>query len=132
MLVRICILLGVGLFVVATGVANADTVTTRSESILRAGPGPTFGVIGHIPAGSQLEATSCAGGWCQVPFNGTVGFVAAPDLGTARRIGNSPRSTAESVHGSRDRVSRRSTPSKQGSGSSAHALTPSALPPAHP
>jgi uncharacterized protein YraI len=129
---RRCILLAAGLFAFAAGEANAETVTTRGESLLRAGPGPTFSVIGHIPAGSQLEAAGCTGGWCQVPFNGTVGFVAAPDLGTARRIGNAPRSTAENVHGSRARVSRRPTPANQGSQSSAHALTRSALPPAHP
>jgi N-acetylmuramoyl-L-alanine amidase len=129
---RICILLSAGLFVLATGLANAATVTTKSESVLRAGPGSTFGVIGHIPAGSHLEAASCASGWCQVGFKGTVGFVAAPDLGTAPRIANSPGSTAENVRGGRARISRRSAPSNQGSEPSAHALTPSALPPAHP
>jgi uncharacterized protein YraI len=96
--VRTRIMLGAGLFVVVTGVANAGTVTTRNQSVLRAGPGSTFSVIGHIPAGTRLETTDCAGGWCQVGFNGIVGFVSAPDLGTARRIENAPRSTAENAY----------------------------------
>jgi uncharacterized protein YraI len=128
---RICLLVA-GLAVAATGAANADMVTTRGESVLRGSPDPASRVIGHIPAGSRLDVAGCAGGWCQVPFNGTVGFVAAPDLRTAARTGASPRATAENVHGSRSRVSRRSTPSNQGSRLSVHALTPAALPPAHP
>jgi uncharacterized protein YraI len=129
---RPCIMLGTGLFIFATVVANAATVTVKNQSVLRAGPGPTFSVIGHIPAGTQLETGECPGGWCQVGFNGVAGFVEAPDLRTARRTGNSPRD---------NRVSHRSTPgdsvtrasrSNSRSKSSAHALAPPASPPAHP
>ncbi len=136
-----CTLLGAGLFVVATGFANAATVTTANQSVLRAGPGSTFSVIGHMPAGTKVEVTNCTGGWCQVEFNGIAGFVDAPDLGTAGRIGNSPRSRAENVDGSHNHLSHRSTPersvtrafrSSKGSEPLAHTLTPSGLPPEHP
>jgi N-acetylmuramoyl-L-alanine amidase len=109
---RTCIMLGTGLFVVATGFAHATTLTTASQSVLRAGPGATFSVIGHMPAGTKLEPTDCRGGWCQVDFNGTTGFVGAADLGTARRIANSPRSTAENAHRSYNRVSHGSPPDR--------------------
>jgi uncharacterized protein YraI len=124
-----CIALGTGLFVVATGFANATTMTTGNQSDLRAGPGSTFSVIGKIPAGTKVEVTNCTGGWCQVDFNGITGFVSTPSLGTARRSANSPQSTAENPHRSNNRASHRSTPdrsvtraapSNQGSESSAH------------
>jgi uncharacterized protein YraI len=135
--VRTCIMLGAGLFVIAIGIADAAPVTTRNQSDLRAGPGSTFSVIGHIPAGTLLEATNCAGGWCQVGFNGIVGFVGAADLGTARRNGNASPVLTETAHRSHGRVSHRSTPdnsatgaapSKEGSKSSAHVVMPSAHP----
>jgi uncharacterized protein YraI len=138
---RTCIMLGTGFFVIATGFANAATVTTGNQTVLRAGPGSTFSVIGHMPAGTKVEVTDCTGGWCQVGFNGIAGFVGTADLATAGRTGNSPRSRAENVDGSRNRVSHRSTPersvtralpSNKGSEPPAHAMTPSALSPAHP
>jgi uncharacterized protein YraI len=107
---RTCIMLGTGLFIVATGFANAATVMIGNQSILRAGPGSTFSVIGHIPAGTKVEMTACAGGWCQVEFNGIAGFVGASDVGTAGRAGNSPR---ENVDRSHNLVSHRSTPERQ-------------------
>jgi uncharacterized protein YraI len=136
---RTRIMLGTGLFVVATGFANAATVTTGNQTVLRAGPGSTFSVIGHMPAGTKVEVTDCTGGWCRVDFNGIAGFVGTPDLGTAGRIGSSPRSRAANVDRSRNRLSHRSTPERSvtravGSNGQppAHTLTPSALSPAHP
>jgi uncharacterized protein YraI len=67
---RTCVIRGSGLFVVATGFANAATVTTGNQSVLRAGPGSTLSVIAHMPAGTKVEVTDCAGGRCQVDFNG--------------------------------------------------------------
>jgi uncharacterized protein YraI len=138
---RTCIMLGTGILVIATVFAKAATVTTGNQSVLRAGPGSTFSVIGHLPAGAKVEVTGCTGGWCQVDFNGITGFVSTPDLETVRRIGNSLQSTIESVHRSHKRDSARSTSghsatraasSNKGTQSAAHTLTPSALPPAHP
>ena len=73
-------MLGSGLFVVATGFANAATVTTANQSVLRAGPGSTFSVIAHMPAGTKVEVTDCAVGWCQVDFNGIAGLWVLPIL----------------------------------------------------
>jgi uncharacterized protein YraI len=107
-----CIMLGTSLFVIAAGSANAATLTVENRSVVRAGPGSTFSVIGQMPAGTKVEVTDCTGGWCQVNFNGITGFVSTPDLSPARHSGNSPRSTAENVHRSHSRVSPRSTPDR--------------------
>lgn len=105
-------MLGTGLFVIATGSTNAATLTAGNQSVVRAGPGATFSVIAHMPAGTKVEVTDCTGGWCQVNFNGITGFVSTPDLSPARGSGNSTRSTAENVHRSHNRVSPRSTPDR--------------------
>jgi uncharacterized protein YraI len=102
-----CIMLGTGL--VATGFANAATLTTGNQSAVRAGPGSTFSVIGQMPAGTKVEVTDCTGGWCQVDFNGITGFVSTANLGTARGSGKSPRPTPANVHRNHNRVSHRST-----------------------
>jgi hypothetical protein len=55
-------------------------VTLRSDIVLRAGPGTEFSEIAHVPGGTELETTDCAGGWCQVEFNGIAGFVDVADF----------------------------------------------------
>jgi uncharacterized protein YraI len=137
---RASIMLGAGLFAIATGFANA-AVTTGNHSVLRAGPGSTFSVIDRLPAGTKVEVSDCTSAWCQVGFNGMAGFVATPDLGTASHRKLAP-STTENVRRSHKRVNPRSSPdrfsdagrsrSNKGSESSAHTLTPSALPFARP
>jgi uncharacterized protein YraI len=107
-----CIMLGFSLLVIATGSTNAAPLTAENQSVVRAGPGSTFSVIGQMPAGTKVEVTDCTGGWCQVNFNGITGFVSTADLSAARRSGNSPRSAAQSVHRSHSRVGPRSTPDR--------------------
>jgi hypothetical protein len=72
-----------------TVVDNSIFVTTvRSDVVLRAGPGVEFSAIGHVPGGTKLETTDCAGGWCQVKFNGIAGFMGAVDLGNDAAVGS--------------------------------------------
>jgi uncharacterized protein YraI len=78
-----------GLLAIATGFAVAAPVTVISDTVLRAGPGADFSAIGHVPGGTELETTDCAGGWCRVEFNGIVGFAGAADLGTDAAIRSS-------------------------------------------
>jgi hypothetical protein len=61
----------------------------QKHVVLLAGPGAEFSVIGHVPGGSELEATDCKGGWCRVEFNGIAGFVGAADLGNDATIRSS-------------------------------------------
>jgi hypothetical protein len=100
--------LSAGLLAVATGFAAAASLTVRGDIVLRAGPGADFSAIGHVPSGTELETTDCAGGWCQVEFNGIAGFAGAADLGNDAAIRSL---SARSAKGNRTRVMRRSAPS---------------------
>ena len=103
--------LSASLLAAAAGFAAAAPVTVRSDVALHAGPGPNFGVIGHVPGGTRLERTDCTAGWCQVEFNGVVGFVGAGDLGTAAASArNSSAARAENGQGSRTRLTRKPAP----------------------
>jgi uncharacterized protein YraI len=93
----------------ATASAAAASVTVRTDVALRAGPEADFSAIGHVPGGTELEATDCTGGWCPVEFNGIAGFVGAADLvngairsPSARRVEKRQRShtrvTGRSAH----------------------------------
>jgi hypothetical protein len=140
MTMRKCITLSAGLLAAATGVAATEPVTVRNDAVLRAGPDASFSVIGHLPTGTKIEMTNCTAGWCQVEFNGIVGFVSATDLGNAGGARRSPRSAVENVQRIRTLASRRSAPagtstssapSGEGGATSKHALSPSALQPTH-
>ncbi|MCB4768184.1 SH3 domain-containing protein [Ancylobacter sp. Lp-2] len=72
-------LLGAGLAVVGVTPAAAAPAAIRAVAELRAGPGGTYAVIGRLPAGTPVEATACAGGWCRTQY----GYVAATLLGAA-------------------------------------------------
>jgi uncharacterized protein YraI len=110
MAMRKSITLSASLLAVATGFAAAAPVTARSDVALHAGPGPNFGVIGHVPGGTRLETTDCTGGWCQVEFNGIAGFVGVGDLRTGAAVGSSPAASAENGQRGRARLTRRPTP----------------------
>jgi uncharacterized protein YraI len=100
--------LSAGLLTVAVGFADAASVTVRSDVVLRAGPGADFSAIDHLPGGTELETTDCAGGWCQVEFKGIAGFVGAADLRNDAAIGSSSSRSAENRQKTRTRVMRRS------------------------
>jgi uncharacterized protein YraI len=102
--------LSASLLAVATGFAAAAPATVKSDAALRAGPGPTFGVIGHVPGGTRLETTDCRGGWCQVEFNGIAGFVGAADLTTGAAVGSSSAARVENGQRGGTRLTRRPAP----------------------
>jgi uncharacterized protein YraI len=102
------ITLSAGLLAVAIGFAAAASVTVRSDVVLRAGPGADFGAIGHLPGGTELETTDCAGGWCQVEFKGIAGFVGAADLGNDAAIRSPSARRTENRERSVTHVTRRS------------------------
>ena len=56
------ITLSASLLAVAIGFAVAAPVTVRSDVALHAGPGPNFGVVGHVPGGTRLDTTDWNGG----------------------------------------------------------------------
>jgi Transglycosylase SLT domain len=84
-------------------------VTIKSDVVLRAGPGPDFSAIGHVPGGTELVPTDCAGGWCRADFNGIAGFLSDADLGSEVAIPGS--SARRDKNGTRSRNRIRPTPS---------------------
>jgi hypothetical protein len=103
------ITLSAGLLAVATGFAAAASVTIKSDVVLRAGPGPGFSAIVHVPGGTELVPTDCAGGWCRADFNGIAGFLSDADLGSGVAIPGS--SARRDKNGTRSRNRIRPTPS---------------------
>ncbi len=142
MAIRKSVMLSGCLLAIATGFAAAAPVTVRNDVVLHAGPGPNFGVIGHVPGGTRLETADCTGGWCQVEFNGIVGFVGAADVGAAAGVRSSPPARAENGQGSRTRITRRPAPASSPAASAPPGedkdllvrppQPPSATPSAHP
>jgi uncharacterized protein YraI len=64
--------LAVGTLLLSTGVVSAATVTDNLN--LRSGPGISYGVIGAMPAGSDIRVLRCGPSWCRVAFNDTTGY----------------------------------------------------------
>jgi hypothetical protein len=63
---------------------NPVTVTTRSQSNLRAGPSQSFSSLGRVPANTTLpaEGRDTKTTWIQVNFNGTLGWISVGLLTT--------------------------------------------------
>lgn len=54
----------------------ADPATATTDLNFRAGPGPQFEVVGVIPGMAQAEVEGCMedGAWCQVSYDGQMGW----------------------------------------------------------
>jgi hypothetical protein len=58
----------------------------KSTVHLRAGAGTDHESLGKIPAGSLVDATNCAEGWCEVDWRGRKGFSIATALDLSGRV----------------------------------------------
>lgn len=67
-----------GALVLSGGIAAAATVT--NDLNLRSGPGTGYRVIGTMPAGAYVDVMGCDGSWCQVNWEGAVGYASASYL----------------------------------------------------
>ncbi|AQS41350.1 MAG: SH3 type 3 domain-containing protein [Candidatus Tokpelaia hoelldobleri] len=54
----------------------ADAISTGSVN-MRSGPGTRYAVRTAIPARAPLQVAGCRGNWCQVNFQGRIGWVSA-------------------------------------------------------
>jgi hypothetical protein len=70
--------LAAGALMLSAGAASAATVA--NDLNLRAGPGTSYSVIAALPAGADVDVLNCTGNWCQVNWQGTVGFASASYL----------------------------------------------------
>jgi len=75
------LLLGVSLVALSTGAALAAPAIVESGLNLRSGPGTEYAVITTLPAGTTVNASDCAGGWCRVSYNGEEGYASRAYLG---------------------------------------------------
>jgi len=66
--------------------ALADPAYVKSTVHLRAGPGTDNESLGKIPAGSLIDASNCAEGWCAVDWKGKKGFSIATALDQSGRV----------------------------------------------
>ncbi len=62
------------LLLAAPEAANAWSGNTRTNLIIRNGPGTNYGPVTVIPAGKTVEVYHCAG-WCEVYYEGCRGWV---------------------------------------------------------
>ncbi|MCB1496048.1 MAG: SH3 domain-containing protein [Bauldia sp.] len=67
---------------VAPETAQAWSSNTRTNLIIRNGPGTGYGRLTVIPAGDTVEVYRCAG-WCEVYYKGHRGWVFGEYLGYA-------------------------------------------------
>ncbi|WP_284165338.1 SH3 domain-containing protein [Frigidibacter sp. SD6-1] len=59
-----------------SGAAMALESSATTDLNLRQGPGPQYAIVGVIPAGATVEVEGCvdAASWCQVSYDGNVGW----------------------------------------------------------
>ena len=62
--------------------AAAQPAITDSKLNLRSGPGPAFGIIAVMPAGTKFDIERCGGDWCRVKAGRQVGYASKALLKT--------------------------------------------------
>ena len=70
-------LLAITLLLGSATYAAAEVRFATSNLNLRAGPGPAFGVIAVLPAGTKMSVQKCGDEWCRVQLGRQVGYVSA-------------------------------------------------------
>ena len=64
----------------SAGRVAAEPALAESKLNLRSGPGPAFGVIAVMPAGTKFDMQKCNGEWCRVKFGAQVGYASRARL----------------------------------------------------
>ena len=66
--------------------ALADPAYVKSTVHLRSGAGTSNESLGKIPAGSLVDASKCAEGWCEIEWQGKKGFSIATAIDLSGRV----------------------------------------------
>ncbi len=69
-------LIAAAIVLLSASYAAAQPAMVGSNLNLRSGPGPAFGVIVMMPAGSKVEIQKCRAEWCRVKYGRQVGYTA--------------------------------------------------------
>jgi len=85
MTLRTKLMASAGALLVSSGLAAAAPAVVTSSVNVRTGPGTGYDVIGALPSGAAVDVLRCGPDWCQVAFNGELGFASRSylDLGVA-------------------------------------------------
>lgn len=75
----------------AAGSALAYPATAIQDLNLRAGGGVEFEIIDVIDGGDVVDVMDCLEGWCQLSYEGQIGFASAAYLSGASRAAVGPR-----------------------------------------
>jgi uncharacterized protein YraI len=73
--------------VLVPSIASAAPATTTSNVNVRSGPGPDFGVVDNLRAGTPVDVGECRGSWCSISTGGSDGWVSASFLDRGGRGG---------------------------------------------
>jgi len=66
--------------------ASAAPAEAISGVNIRSGPGTSYGIVGQLRAGDDVDVRGCRSGWCYIEQSGPNGYVSANYL---RRVGSS-------------------------------------------
>lgn len=91
------------LFSVHAFAMGTDLKQTNTACNMRTGPGTSYDIIDHIPAGTRVFINETEGSWSNVEYNDKLGWVYSPCLG-AKPVPSDPAAadtTYEAAVGSR-------------------------------
>jgi uncharacterized protein YraI len=76
---RLAVLGALALPLLPAAALAASAVTSQSVT-MRAGPADSFGAVGQLQRGANVDVRQCEGNFCQVRFDGKTGWVSADYL----------------------------------------------------
>jgi len=73
-------LVAAGMLVLSACAVSALPAIAAKDTVMRAGPGPRYGVVMPMPRGTLMDAGVCGRGWCEVTTSGRSGYAPDRDL----------------------------------------------------
>jgi hypothetical protein len=70
-------LLAAGLYFIFAAPSLADPAMTGAPVTMRAAPSGKARIVQHIPAGAQIDLSSCTHGWCYASWRNLFGYIPA-------------------------------------------------------
>jgi uncharacterized protein YraI len=67
-------MIAAGLLALTASAALAAPAVAERDVNLRSGPGTSYAVVGTLPRGANIEVQDCNGAWCQVNYDGRLGY----------------------------------------------------------
>ena len=90
---RLSVIASAAAVLAITAPAYAWTGHATRATFLRAGPGLEYSVTDEVDREAALDVLKCAGAWCEVRFEGVVGWVLAATVAQAAPASPPPHGT---------------------------------------